>query len=74
MIPCGITNENQDFRTFLEILSFVLAGKPTDTNCAYYNSKTKKKQEVLMIKILPALIREKTKQNNIHLLISMKKE
>ena len=25
------------FRTFLEICSFVLAGKPTDTNFIYYN-------------------------------------
>ena len=62
VIPQGITNENQDFRTFLEILSFVLAGKPTDTNCVHYTSKTKKKQELLMTKILPALDKDQPRK------------
>ncbi len=36
MLPHGTTTKIRDFRTFLEILSFALAGKPTDANFVYY--------------------------------------
>ena len=37
MLPHGTTPKIRDFRTFLEIWSFALAGKPTDANFVYYN-------------------------------------
>ncbi|MBQ8584166.1 MAG: hypothetical protein IJ488_06125, partial [Clostridia bacterium] len=37
VLPCGTTPKIKDFRTFLEIQSFALAGKPTDANLVYYN-------------------------------------
>ena len=37
VLPYGITTKIKDFRTFLEIFSFALAGKPTDANFVYYN-------------------------------------
>ena len=37
VLPYGITPKIKDFRTFLEIQSFVLACKQTDTNFVYYN-------------------------------------
>ena len=37
VLPHGTTPKIPDFRTFLEILSFALAGKPTDANFARYN-------------------------------------
>ena len=36
MLPYGTTPKIKDFRTFLEIFSFALAGKPTDANFVYY--------------------------------------
>ena len=38
--PRHCHRKSEDFRTFLEIQSFVLAGKPTDTNFVYYNLTT----------------------------------
>ena len=37
VLPYGITTKIKDFRTLLEIWSFVLACKQTDTNFVYYN-------------------------------------
>ena len=37
-MPAALPPKIADFRTFLEIFSFVLAGKPTDTNFVYYNT------------------------------------
>ena len=36
-MPFGITPKIADFRTCLEIYSFDLAGKPTDSNFVYYS-------------------------------------
>ena len=42
VLPYGTTPKIKDFRTFLEIQSFALAGKPTDANLVYYNIDKKK--------------------------------
>ena len=36
VLPFGTTPKIKNFRTFLEIQSFALAGKPTDANFVYY--------------------------------------
>ena len=44
----ALPRKSKDFRTFLEIYSFVLAGEPTDTNFIYYKFNTKPSWQIII--------------------------